>query len=154
MKKTMAQPKIPLAALLEAFDKNDKKVFDKIPQERHKDIGFWLLNRYMSVVRGDSAAQENAVFKVNEIYNKNYLSLGTKHPKLQWQLLCVSGNTGTTERHEWIAFSKSNLSKEAKLVMQIYPHLKEDEAETLARISTKKELRELAREHGIENVKL
>ena len=150
----MAQSKIPLAALFEAFDKNDKKVFDDIPEERHKDIGFWLLNRYMSVVEGSTAAQENAVLKVNEIYNKSWNSLGTRHPKLQWQLLCVSGNTGKAERHSWISFSKTNLSKEAKLVMQIYPQLKEDEAETLARTTTKKELKELAREYGIENVKL
>ena len=152
--KTMAQSKIPLAALLDAFDKNDKKVFDDIPKENHKDIGFWLLNRYMSVVQGSTAAQENAVLKVNEIYNKNWNSLGARHPKLQWQLLCVCGNTGKAERHQWISFSKSNLSKEAKLLLQIYPHLKDDEAETLARISTKKELRELAKEHGIDNVKL
>jgi hypothetical protein len=32
--------------------------------------------------------------------------------------------------------------------------MKIDEAELLARISTKKELKQLAEEHGIENVKL
>ena len=36
-----------------------------------------------------------------------------------------------------------------QLLEKIYPHLKTDEVETLARISTKKELKQLAEEHEI-----
>ena len=39
-----------------------------------------------------------------------------------------------------------------KLLSQIYPNMKLDEVETLARISTKKEIKQLAKDHGYEKV--
>ena len=41
-----------------------------------------------------------------------------------------------------------------KFLEKIFPNMKKDEVELLARISTKKEIKQLAEEHGIENVKL
>ena len=38
--------------------------------------------------------------------------------------------------------------------MQMYPNKKQDEVELLAQISTKKEIKEWAKEHGIEDLKL
>lgn len=147
----MSEDKLPLKLVLEAFDKNDKDVYDMLPDNLKKQVGFWLLNRYMSSVTGSRAQQENAVIKTNEIYNKNWNSLGTRHPKLQWQLLCVSGNTGKTEFHKWIGLKKQGSnSKIVKFIESLYPELKTDEVELLARISTKKELQELARNHGID----
>ena len=115
-----------------------------------------MLNRYASSVIGNREKQELAVFKTNEYYNKNFNVLGVKHPKLQWQLLCTSGATGKIEFHKWIGFKKkvADNAKGEKLLQIIYPNMKIDEVELLARISTKKELKQLAEEHGIENVKL
>jgi len=113
----------------------------------------WLLNRWVSSVQGSREKQELAVFKTNEYYNKNWNVLGTKHPKLQWQLLCQAGNTKKIESHQWIGFKQkgSANSKAVKFLQSIYPTMKLDEVELLARISTKKELKELAREHSIED---
>jgi hypothetical protein len=117
------------------------------------------LNRYVSGVQGSREKQELAVFKTNEYYNKNFNDIGVSkdkgHPKLLWQLLCMSGNTGKNEFHPWIGFKKRDggNSKAIKFLSDLYPHLKEDEVETLARISTKKELKQLAEEYDI-NVKL
>ena len=71
-------------------------------------------------------------------------------------MFCASCATGKIEFHKWIGFKKktSDNSKGEKLLQDIYPNMKIDEAELLARISTKKELKQLAEEHGIENVKL
>jgi hypothetical protein len=144
--------------MIPAIDQNIKELWDAAGEDGQKEIkgDLWNLNRYISVVGGSREKQELAVFKVNEYYNKNWAVLGSKHPKLQWQLLCVAGNTGKTEMHSWIGFKKrDNTNNNAiKLLEQIYPHLKTDEVDALARISTKKELRELAEEHGIENAKL
>ena len=110
-----------------------------------------MLNRYVSSVKGDRESQELAVFKTNEYYNKNYMVI-SKHPKLMWQLLCMSGNTKDIKFHQWIGHKKKtgDNSKSIKLLEQIYPNMKTDEAELLARISTKKELKQLAEEHGID----
>ena len=144
--------KLPLKDILAAIDMNGKNVWDELSAEERKQVSFWLLNRYISAVKGSREKQELAVFKTNEYYNKNFSVLGTKHPKLQWQLMCVAGNTGKIEYHEWIGFkqkSQSN-SKSVKLLQQIYPNMKTDEVELLARISTKKELLALADEHGLD----
>jgi hypothetical protein len=148
----MAQQKLPIKDVLAAIDMGAKSVWDELSDEERKAVGFWLLNRYVSSVKGNREKQELAVFKTNEFYNKNWNELGMKHPKLQWQLICQAGNTGKIEFHPWIGFKNKNgdNGKGIKLLKQIYPNMKEDEIELLANLSTKKELKQLAEEHDIE----
>jgi len=145
---------LPIKDILAAIDMGAKSVWDELSDEEKKQVSFWLLNRYVSSVNGNREKQELAVFKTNEYYNKNYIEV-SKHPKLQWQLLCQAGNTGKIEFHQWIGHKKKNSdnSKGVKLLEQIYPNMKSDEVELLARLSTKKELKQLAEEYNI-NVKL
>jgi hypothetical protein len=144
--------------MIPALDAGIKDLWDAAGEDGQKEIkgDMWNLNRYMSSVTGSREKQELAVFKTNEYYNKNWNSLGVKHPKLQWLLLCQTGNTGKKEFHPWIGFGKKDGSNSAaiKLIERIYPDMKRDEVELLARISTKKELKELAQEHNIDDVKL
>ena len=144
--------KLPLKDILAAIDMGAMSVWDELTDDEKKQINFWLLNRYVSSVNGNADKQALAVFKTNEYYNKNWNELGTKHPKLQWQLLCQSGNTGNIEFHKWIGFKQKGKSngKAVKLLEKLFPNMKQDEVELLARISTTKELKQLAEEHGIE----
>ena len=147
----MALQKLPIKDILAAIDMGAKNVWDELSDEERKQINFWLLNRYVSSVNGNRDAQELAVFKTNEYYNKNWNEFGTRHPKLQWQLLCQSGNTGKIEFHKWIGFKKKVSNNNAiNFLQKLYPTMKQDEVELLARISTKKELKELAKDHDID----
>jgi hypothetical protein len=143
--------------MMPAIDFGMKDLWDAAGEDGQKDIkgDLWNLNRYISSVKGTREEQELAIFKTNEYYNKNWAVLGSKHPKLQWQLLCISGNTKKREFHEWIGFKKqtSGNSKIVKFLSEIYPSYKEEEIEILARISTKKEIQDLARDHGIDDFK-
>lgn len=147
----MAQQKLPIKDVLAAIDMGAKNVWDEISDEERKQVGFWLLNRYVSSVSGNREKQELAVFKTNEYYNKNYMEV-SKHPKLQWQLLCQSGNTGKIEYHPWIGFKKKTQdnNKFVKVLEQIYPHMKQDELSMLASMSTKAEIKRLAEDHNME----
>jgi hypothetical protein len=140
--------------LIPAIDNNLKELYDVASEDGKKDIkgDLWNLNRYISSVKGSRDKQELAVFKTNEYYNKNWNVLGgTDHIKLQWQLLCVAGNTGRTEFHPWIGLKKrKGNTKAINLLEKLYPNMKQDEVELLARISTTKELKELAEEYDIE----
>ena len=143
--------KLPVKDILAAIDMGATNVWDELSDEEKKQVNFWLLNRYVSSVKGSREAQELAVFKTNEYYNKNWNELGTRHPKLQWQLLCQAGNTGKIEFHQWIGFKQKKGNNAAqKLLEKIYPNMKQDEVDLLARLSTKKELKELAEEHNID----
>ena len=143
--------KLPLKDVLAAIDMGAKEIWDELSDDEKKQVSFFLLNRYVSSQKGVRDNQELAVFKTNEYYNKNYMEV-SKHPKLQWQLLCQSGNTGKIEFHQWIGHKKKGQSNSnsIKFLQQLFPNMKQDEIELLAGISTKKELKELAEEHGIE----
>lgn len=128
-----------------------KNIWDDLSDEERKQVSFWLLNRYVSSVKGNYEKTAMAVFKTNEYYNKNYMEV-SKHPKLQWQLLCQSGNTGKIEYHPWQGFKKkqSDNNKAVKLIAEINPNMKMDEVELLAGTYTKKELKALAEEYNID----
>ncbi len=142
--------------MMPAIDLGIKELWDASDENGQKDIkgDLWNLNRYVSSVKGSRDKQELAVFKVNEYYNKNWAVLGANHPKLQWQLLCISGNTGKKEFHPWIGLkqAKGVNTKAVKFLEEIYPTKKIDEIELIARIFTKAELEELARAHGYEKI--
>lgn len=142
--------------MIPAIDLGFKDLWDAAGEEGQKEIkaDLWNLNRYISSVEGSRDDKEVAVVKVNECYNKNWAALGVKHPKLQWQLLCVAGNTGKKQFHPWIGLKKAKgiNTKAVKFLEEIYPTKKIDEIELIARISTKAELEELARAHGYEKV--
>ena len=147
----MAQQKLPLKDILAAVDMGAKSVWDELSEDEKKQVSFWLLNRYVSSVKGSRDKQELAVFKTNEYYNKNYMEV-SKHPKLQWQLLCQAGNTDKIEFHQWIGHKKKGTSNSnsIKFLQQIYPNKKLDEIDILADLYSKKELKDLAEEHGID----
>ena len=151
----MASEKLNLKQILGCVDMNYKGAWKEFTDEEKKSVGFWILNRYVSNIKGSTKKQSDAVIKTNEFYNKNFNDIGvgkTGHPELMWQLLCMSGATGNIEFHPYLGFKKKSESnsKATKLLEQIYPNMKSDEIELLARISTKKELKELAEEYSID----
>ena len=145
------QKKLPLKDVLAAIDLNAKNVWDELTDEERKQVSFYLLNRYVSSVKGTREKAELAVFKTNEYYNKGFFVL-QKHKKLLWQLLCLSGNTKNIQYHEWIGHKRKggSNSKSVKFIEKMFPNMKKDEVELLARISTKKELYALGEAYGMD----
>ncbi len=149
--------------MIPSLDMGIRDLWDAAGEEGQKEIkgDMWNLNRYMSVledgkyppyVKYSREQKELAVFKTNEYYNKNWAVLGNKHPKLQWLLLCMCGDTGKKENHAWIGLKKSASanSKAVNIIAKVYPNMKLDEVELLAGILTKDELKQLAENHGVE----
>ena len=152
----MAQAKLPIKDILGAIDMGAKNVWDEFTDEEKKSVSFWLLNRYVSSVKGSTDDQSLAVFKTNEYYNKNYMVV-SKHTKLMWQLLCMSGNTQKIQYHNWQGFKKKPTNSTAgaiKLFQELYPNMKQYEVEMLAGMHTKKELKQIAEDHNIQGITL
>lgn len=147
--------KVELKEKLSAVDQNIKELWDAMDEDNQKALAkeLFILNRYISNVKVSSREiQEHYVLTVNEYYNKHFYTL-QKHPKLLWMLLCMCNYNG--ERvffHEWISPKKRNNSnnKKVKFLEEMYPDMKDDELEVLAKISTDAELKELARKHGLD----
>ena len=142
------QKKLPLKDVLAAIDLNAKNVWDELSDEERKQVSFYLLNRYVSSVKGTREKAELAVFKTKEYYNKGFFVL-QKHKKLLWQLLCMSGNTGKIQYHEWIGYKhKKTSNKDQKELEKIYPNMKEDELQLMLSLMTKKEFKELLEQYA------
>jgi hypothetical protein len=144
--------KIELKEKLAAVDYGAKTLWDEITDDQRKALKseFYILNRYISNVKGQSREhQEHFVLTVNEYFNKHWNTL-QKHPKLLWSLLCMcSHESKKIFYHEWIGFKKKKgEGKVSKFLAEIYPMRKTDELELLAVMMTKKDVKYLAEQHG------
>lgn len=123
---------------------------DGVNDEGRKEIkaDFWTLNRWISSPKSrDPKVLQHYLLTVNEYYNKNWNSI-QKHPKLVWQTLCVcSIGDGKTHHREYIPLKKETNKKE-KWLAEIFPNMKMSDVETLAAITTDKEIKEYARDLG------
>jgi hypothetical protein len=151
----MMSEKIELKEKLAAVDQNVRELWDAMDADQQKALKneYCILNSYISNVQGQSReVQEHFVLTVNEYFNKNWSQL-QKHPKLMWLLLCMCSYNGEKVFfHQWLGNKKKagNGGKKIKFLEEIYPNRKTDELELLAELATDKDIKELARKHGME----
>lgn len=145
--------KIPLKEILSAVDQNVVELWDAIDADQKKALKkeFFILNRYISNVKGQSeAVQEHFVLAVNEYFNKHWNDL-QQHPELLWRLLCMCHyENKKVFFHEWIGLKRSSNpnNKKVKFLQEVYPNRKIDELEMLSKMMTDKDMIELAKDHG------
>ena len=60
--------KLPIKDILAAVDMGATNIWDELSDDEKKQVSFYLLNRYVSSVKGNREKQELAVFKTNEYY--------------------------------------------------------------------------------------
>jgi hypothetical protein len=77
----MAQEKLAIKEILNWIDNGQSDIWNHLEDDHKKQISFWLLNRYVSAVQGNRDAQELAVFKTNEYYNKYFNDIGVGKDK-------------------------------------------------------------------------
>ena len=145
--------KLPLKDILAAIDMNAKNVWDELSDDERKQVSFYLLNRYVSAIKGKTEDKQLQIFQTNQYYNKNFFTLSSKHKKLLWYLLCMTANTSKSIRyHEWIGYKQkvsNSTAKAIKFLEKLYPTKKQDELKLLATINTTKELKQLAEDMGM-----
>jgi hypothetical protein len=147
--------KIELKEKLAAVDLNARSLWDDMDDAQRKSLKneFYILNRYVSSAANQSReVQEHFILSVNEYFNKHWNTL-QKHPKLLWLLLCMCSYNGEKVfYHEWIGFKrKSGINnKKVRFLEEFYPDMRRDELELLSLKTTDKELKDLARQHGID----
>jgi hypothetical protein len=136
--------------MIPAVDMGIKELWDAATEEGRKEIkgDFFTLNRYISNVKGETREeQEYFVLSVNEYYNKNWAVI-QDHPKLVWQTLTLCHHPSKkTYFHEWIPLKKE-ANKKVKFLADIFPNMKMSDVETLAAVTTDKEIKEYAKDLG------
>jgi hypothetical protein len=136
--------------MIPAVDMGVKELWDAATEEGQKEIkgDLWNLNRYISSVKSNNRElQEHFVLTVNEFYNKNWNDI-SKHPKLQWQTLCLSSHESKKSQfHEWIPLKKEK-NKRVEFLAGLFPNMKMSDVETLSEILTDKEIKEYCESLG------
>jgi hypothetical protein len=132
---------------LPAMDFRNMNFYRDLSDEHKKEIGMWLLMRFMSSSQNQAA---HHLMMVNDVVNHNFSAL-TKHPELQWKLLALCG-TGKKQYHPWIApprgIKKNKLEEE---LLSHYPLLKDDELELILSLNSAEDLAEFFRENGYDD---
>lgn len=148
--------KIELKEKLAFVDLGAKDVWDEMTPDQQKALKneFFILNRYISNVQGQSTdIQAHFVITVNTYFNKHWNVL-QKHPKLLWMLLCMcSHESKKVFFHQWLGNKKKDgtNSKRSKFLLELYPNKKVDEVELLSKLMTDKEVKALAKTYGMDD---
>jgi len=88
---------------LAALDKKDYGWYDRLSEEQRKRFVPKIMVDWMSAVKGGRDLQEGFLRGTDEYANK-YLfhEVVSKHPKLQWLMLCAASPGQGKAFHQWI----------------------------------------------------
>ena len=97
------QVEFSLFEAIAACDRKDYGWWDKLTAEQQKKFHPYVMLTFSSSVKASKALQEFHVISVNEMANKYALNeVVSKHPKLQWLMLCASTLGKGKQYHQWI----------------------------------------------------
>ena len=150
----MSKPSINLNQMLYNLDMGNKEWYNSLDSELKKTFSSYVSMRFASSVKSNKILQESYIESVNEFCNK-YFSTIQKHEGdslLFWKLLCLCGS-GQKQFHPWLKAPKGN-GKKTKIfdfLQSCYPNYKNDEIETLISVLDKKEIKEMAKQAGLDD---
>jgi len=136
---------------MQAFDRKDRAYYDNFTDEDRKKFSTYLMLKYGANVGGGADMQAYYLMATNERVNKNFFELG-KHTKLQWLCCTTVSPAMGGQFHYWLsAKKKEGDNKAQKFLAKLYPNMKSDEIDLLAKINDKRDLADLARKLGYDD---
>tara|TARA_B100000123_G_C25701190_1_gene415378 strand:- start:203 stop:679 length:477 start_codon:yes stop_codon:yes gene_type:complete len=150
----VSKPSINLNQMLYNLDMGNKEWYNSLDSELKKTFSSYVSMRFASSVKSNKILQESYIESVNEFCNK-YFSTIQKHEGdslLFWKLLCLCGS-GQKQFHPWLKAPKGK-GKKTKIfdfLQSCYPNYKNDEIETLISVLDKKEIKEMAKQAGLDD---
>lgn len=144
-----AKKKLPLPEVLAAIDNKQRDYYKNLTDEDKKGIAPYVLQRFLSSVKGGLDIQMYWLMAINQRVNVGLFELN-KHPDLQWKLMTSCSPGMGKQFHPWIALPKANTenNKVLKFLSTVYPTTKLDELRILAELNTVDELKLLAEQQG------
>jgi hypothetical protein len=126
---------------LSALDKKDYEYYDRLTTEQKKKFVPFMMLHWMSAIKGSKDLQSYYLQSVDYHANKYFLNeTVSRHPKLQWLMLCASSPGLGKQFHQWIPHIKDRVSKlkePAKIkdskeyFTKIYPKANKDELQEI-----------------------
>jgi hypothetical protein len=95
-----------------AIDKKDYGYYDRLTDEQKKKFVPYMMLMWVSVVKGSKDLQNYYLQSTNYHANKYMFNENvTKHPKLQWLMLCASSPGLGKQFHQWLPNISPSVSK-------------------------------------------
>ena len=136
---------------MQAFDRKDRAYYDNFTDEDRKKFSTYLMLKYGANVSGSGDMQAYYLMATNERVNKNFFDLG-KHPKLQWLSCTTVSPAMGNQFHYWLkGKKKEGDNKSQKFLAKLYPTMKSDEIELMAKINDKRDIADMARNLGLDD---
>lgn len=141
--------KLPLPEVLAAIDTKQRDYYKNLSPEDKKGIAPYVLQRFLSSVKGGLDIQMYWLMAVNQRVNIGLFELN-KHPDLQWKLMTSCSPGMGKQYHQWIALPKAATenNKVVKFLSTVYPTMKLNELTMLAELNSVDELKLLAEQQG------
>ena len=133
------------------FDRKNREFYDNLTDEQKRKFSPYLMIRWGSSVQGNRDLQEFYLISTNERLNKRFFSISTsQHKKLQWLLASTVSPGMGVKTHNWIPPKKKEpgAGTMRKQLSELFPHLKDDEVDLLAQITTKQEFDQYLKDLG------
>lgn len=97
---------------LAALDRKDYGYFDTLTPEQQKKFVPFMMVQWMSAVKGAANLQAYYLMSTEATANKYLLNDHlSKHPKLQWMMLCAASPGVGKQFHQWIPQIRDKVSK-------------------------------------------
>lgn len=127
----------------------DRKKFTWLEEqtpELAKTFSPLIAMKWLSVADGPLA--DYYILMTNEVVNLGFWEL-SKHPELQWKLMCAAGS-GATQRHGWIPLGSKRkvVSKVDAALLELYPQLNNEELTLLRSKYTTESFKQLLLDMG------
>lgn len=133
--------------LLAAIDRRDIDFYDQLSAEDRKKFSGYMALRWTSYVDADADIQAGYVQLLNHYANKNIFLL-SRHPKLQWLMLCAASPGLGRQRHAWPRIKKNTETKRTKAIKDLYPMMKSADAEVLGQLISDRDIKQYNRDLG------
>jgi hypothetical protein len=131
------------------FDRKNREFYDSLTPEEQKKFSPYLMIRWGSAVEGSADLQQYYLMATNERLNRYFFDLSKNHRKLQWLLATTVSPGLGSHRHKWIPpRKKSGDSKHRRRIEELFPHLRDDELDVLAKINTPEEIDQYIQDLG------
>jgi hypothetical protein len=103
---------IALFDVLAALDKKDYGYYDRLTTEQQKKIVPFVLIHWVSAVKGSADLQMYYLSNTDRVANAYLLNeFVSKHPKLQWLMLCAASPGIGKQFHQWIPHIKDRVAR-------------------------------------------
>lgn len=146
------KPSLDIFDEMRAMDRKDFDWLDNQPEELRKTFAPLVAMRWFSAVGDYSGLADYHVLMANELVNIGFWDL-SKYPDLQWRLMAAAG-CGQPQRHNWIPMTKKKAgsSKLDRFLLDLYPHINDDELLILKGKHTVESIKQLCKDTGMPDV--